>query len=89
MVNGWLSRGNPHGESIFNFFSSRKFDPQGHNWVILKVILYQWTTHTVMVTEIGVNPHSESILTILTNMTVDGTIDLFNPQVVILEVILY
>ena len=42
-----------------------------------------------MVTEIGVNPHSESILTILTNMTVDGTIDLFNPQVVILEVILY
>ena len=29
--------------------------------VILAGILYQWSTHTVMGTEIGVNPHGEFI----------------------------
>ena len=38
--------------------------PFDHQVVILEVILYQWSTHTVMGTEIGVNPHGKSILTI-------------------------
>ena len=29
--------------------------------VILEAILCQWSTHTVIGTEIGVNPHGESI----------------------------
>ena len=45
--------------------------------VILEVILGQWSTHTVMGTEIGVNPHGESIL------SVNGPIDLFDLQVVL------
>ena len=28
--------------------------------VVLEVILYQWSTHTVMGTKIGVNPHGNS-----------------------------
>ena len=42
------------------------FDPQV---VILEAILYQWSTHTVMGTEIGANPHGESILPILMSLT--------------------
>ena len=37
--------------------------------VIFEVILYQWSTHTVMGAEIGVNPHGEFILAILMSVT--------------------
>ena len=59
--------------------------------VILEAILCQWSTHTVIGTEIGVNPHGESIsyYSYVINIFVDGTYDLFDLQVVILEVILY
>ena len=40
---------------------------------ILEAILYQWSTHTVMVTEIGANPHGESILPILMSLTFPST----------------
>ena len=41
--------------------------------VILKVILYQWRTRTVMGTGLGVKSHGESILTIFMshNITVN------------------
>jgi len=48
--------------------------------VILAGILYQWSTHTVMGTEIGVNPHTNCFY--VTSINVDGTIDLFDLQVV-------
>ena len=37
--------------------------------VILEVILCHWSTHTVMGTEIRVNPHDEFILTIFMSLT--------------------
>ena len=37
--------------------------------VILEVILYQQSTHTVMGTEIGVNPNGESSLTVFMSLT--------------------
>ena len=37
--------------------------------VILEVILCQWSTHTVMGTKIGVNPHGDSISTIFMSLT--------------------
>ena len=41
--------------------------------VILEAILHQWSTQTVMGTEIGANPHGESILTILMSLTFPST----------------
>ena len=37
--------------------------------VILEVILYHWSTHIVMGTEIGVNPHGDSISTTFMSLT--------------------
>ena len=58
--------------------------------VILEVIIVNGALIPSWVQEIGVNPHGEFILTILfvTNITVDGTNDLFDLQVVIFKVIL-
>ena len=40
---------------------------------ILEAILYQWSTHTVMGTEIGANPHKEFILPILMSLAFPWT----------------
>jgi len=39
--------------------------------VILEVILYPWSTHTVIVTKIGINPHGESISTNLPGVQIN------------------
>ena len=53
-------------KSIIDFpdFSTAHFDLQRLQVVISEVILCQWSTHTVMGNELGVNPHGDSILTI-------------------------
>ena len=38
---------------------------------ILEVILYPWSTHTVIGTKIGVNPHGESISTNLPGVQIN------------------
>ena len=61
---------NAHGESIFNLIFFKILTPElktalfDLQVVILEVILYQWSSHTLMGTEIGVNPHGEYILII-------------------------
>jgi len=48
--------------------------------VILEAILNQWSTHTIMGTEIGANPHGESSLTILMSLTFPSTALLICPD---------